>query len=112
MVNYDCIVLMYHYVRDTKNTRYPEIKALSVTNFVNQLDWLQNHFEIVNYDQFESNLRDRKKTTQPCVLLTFDDGFIDHFQTVFPLLMKMGLSGVFFISKSTIDLRASVIECT
>lgn len=110
MVNSDCIVVMYHYVRDTKNTPYPEIKALSVTDFEAQLDWLENHFEIVNYDQFVCNLRDGNNNSQPCALLTFDDGFIDHYQTVYPLLKRVGKSGVFFISKSTMDLEPQLLN--
>jgi peptidoglycan/xylan/chitin deacetylase (PgdA/CDA1 family) len=31
-------------------------------------------------------------------LLTFDDGFVDHYETVFPVLRRHGLSGVFFLA--------------
>ncbi|MGV8982708.1 hypothetical protein [Clostridium sp.] len=32
-------IVMYHYVRDLKNSRYPEIKGLDYNLFKNQIDF-------------------------------------------------------------------------
>ncbi len=39
---------------------------------------------------------------RPTALLTFDDGFVDHYEHVFPLLRARGLGGIFFISGATL----------
>ncbi len=94
---------MYHYVRDTKKTAFPEIKALSITDFEHQLHWFQERFTVLSYSQFETALSERKVFDIPTALLTFDDGFSDHAETVAPLLASRGLSGVFFLVEATLD---------
>jgi peptidoglycan/xylan/chitin deacetylase (PgdA/CDA1 family) len=37
------------------------------------------------------------------VVLTFDDGYIDHYQYVFPILRELGFTGTFFIITDTAD---------
>jgi hypothetical protein len=39
--------------------------------------------------------RPPKSLRKDCVLLTFDDGYIDHYTNVFPLLAMKGISGFF-----------------
>ena len=35
---------------------------------------------------------------RPTALLTFDDGFVDHYEHVFPALRSRGLGGIFFVA--------------
>ena len=39
---------------------------------------------------------------RPTALLTFDDGFVDHYEHVFPLLRDRGPGGIFFIAGRTL----------
>lgn len=84
-------IIMYHYVRKIKNSRYPGIKGLEIDYFKQQLIFLkENDFEFVTLkDVVENNISDNS------VLLTFDDGYIDHYMNVFPILEQNGISGVF-----------------
>ena len=89
--------VMYHYVRDLKNSKYPEIKGLNYHEFINQLDYLEKNYTFINiHDCFEQ--LDNKNNILPHnpVLLTFDDGYIDHYKNVFPILHKKKIQGVFF----------------
>jgi peptidoglycan/xylan/chitin deacetylase (PgdA/CDA1 family) len=89
---------MYHYVRDASLTGLPAIRALPPVLFERQLDWLQEHYTVVTPTRFEQAL-DGEATLPPnAALLTFDDGFVDHYETVFPILRARGLRGVFFVS--------------
>jgi len=89
-------VVMYHYVRDLSRTRYPAIKGLLTDKFVGQLDYIQKHYTVVSMQQcIEAYLNNAELADNAC-LLTFDDGFIDHYLTVFPLLYERGLAGAFF----------------
>ena len=93
-----CLVVMYHYVRDSSATAFPEIRALAPDLFTRQLDWLQDRHTIVSVDDLQAALDGGPALPPRAALLTFDDGFIDHGTTVSPLLRARGISGVFFIA--------------
>ena len=90
-------IVTYHYVRDVGHTRYPGIKARSISEFKGQLDYLTRHYSFVRMEdvlvKFSNPAADFPATA---VLLTFDDGYCDHFETVFPLLEARGIQGAFF----------------
>lgn len=85
-------VIMYHYVRELKKSRYPRIKGLELSYFKKQLEFLMAEgFSFVTLDDVVHNTGLSDKS----VLLTFDDGYIDHYINVFPILDSYGISGVF-----------------
>lgn len=98
MSDQSCLVVMYHYVRDSSATAFPGIRALAPDLFARQLDWLQERHTIVAVADLQHALDGRRALPPRAALLTFDDGFIDHVTTVFPVLHDRGLSGVFFIA--------------
>ena len=91
-------IIMYHYIRDLKNARFPEIKGLDVNLFVQQIEYLLKHYNVVSLDQLISALDGVSKLPDHAALLTFDDGYSDHYNVVFPILDHYGLTGVFFPS--------------
>ncbi|MBN2240062.1 MAG: polysaccharide deacetylase family protein [Dehalococcoidales bacterium] len=91
-------ILMYHYVRDLPKTRYPSIKGLVTSNFIGQLDYIQKHYSVINMHSCIEACLGRAELPAKACLLTFDDGFVDHYTTVFPLLYERGISGAFFPS--------------
>lgn len=99
MIGRTCLAVMYHYVRDSAATPFPAIRALPPALFERQLDWLQREHEVIGLDALEAAI-DAGTTLPPgAVLLTFDDGFVDHYETVFPILRARGLTGVFFLAE-------------
>jgi peptidoglycan/xylan/chitin deacetylase (PgdA/CDA1 family) len=93
---------MYHYVRDLKCSRYPRIKGLDSALFREQLNWLNSNFTIIRMEDLLM-ARDGGKLPNNAALLTFDDGYADHYTTVFPLLDEMGIQGSFFPSAYTLE---------
>ena len=89
-------VIMYHYVRELPYTRYPEIKALLTTEFKEQLAYLKKHYTFVTVSDCLSALQNEHDLPSDACLLTFDDGYIDHFITVFPILEENEIQGCFF----------------
>jgi peptidoglycan/xylan/chitin deacetylase (PgdA/CDA1 family) len=88
---------MYHYVRDLARSRFPAIKGLSVERFRRQLDHIQTRYTPVTVEKLLGALRSRGEDLPPNpILLTFDDGYSDHFDNVFPLLDEGGIQGCFF----------------
>jgi peptidoglycan/xylan/chitin deacetylase (PgdA/CDA1 family) len=94
-----CLVVMYHYVRDSAATAFPDIRAMTPSFFERQLDWLQAHYTPIGLDAFAAALDGRADLPRNPALLTFDDGFVDHHDTVFPMLRARGLTGTFFLSQ-------------
>ena len=91
-------IIMYHYVRDLKNSRYPEIKGLDYELFKQQIAFLKKHFTIVTMeDVIEAWNSENGTLPENAVLLTFDDGYIDNFTAVFPILNEYKVQGSFFI---------------
>jgi len=91
-----CKIIMYHYVRQLKNSAYPEIKGLEERGFENQLKYFDNKFEFGNFTEIINSAYYDIKIKNNKILLTFDDGLKDHFTTVFPILKKMNIKGYFF----------------
>lgn len=91
-------IAMYHYTRELKNSRYPDIKGLDIRLFQQQLDFFQAHFTIVTMEEvMEYWNGSDKKLPENALLLTFDDGYIDNFMVAYPILKNKGLQGSFFI---------------
>ena len=88
--------ITYHYVRDLENTDYPEIKGLTVSKFIYQLEFLKKHFTIISADDLVDFIKNGTRMPKNACLLTFDDGYLDHFLEVFPILVENNLSGLFF----------------
>lgn len=90
-------IVMYHYVRDLARSRYPGIKGLTIEEFRGQLTYMKGHYSFVTARDAIAALRDGGRDLPPnAAMLTFDDGYLDHFQTVFPILHEAGIEGQFF----------------
>lgn len=90
-------IVMYHYVRDLQKSRYPKIKALTDAEFKTQIDYFLSQGDIIApetlFDALESG--DTSKFGKNNFVLTFDDGYIDHFTCVLPVLHEKKLSAFF-----------------
>lgn len=96
-MNRKVTIVMYHYVRDLERSRFPAIKGLSIERFRHQLDHIQAHYTPITVEMLLEALRSAEQSLPPNpVLLTFDDGYNDHFANVFPMLDALGIQGCFF----------------
>ncbi len=86
---------MYHYVRDLKHSRYPEIKGLDVSLFKEQLQYIMKYYMVIKMEDLIEAVKYGKELPKNSVLLTFDDGYKDHFEFVFPILDELGVQGSF-----------------
>ena len=50
-MNSSVSIVMYHYVRDLKNSRYPEIKGLDYDLFKEQISFFKNNFHIIKMEE-------------------------------------------------------------
>lgn len=91
-----CKIIMYHYVRPIKNSLFSNIKGLEVEGFQRQIKFFQKNFHFVSIEDVMDNIYQNKDLPKNSVLLTFDDGFKDHFKHVFPFLKKLEINAAFF----------------
>lgn len=90
-------IVMYHFVRDLQRSRYPAIKGLDAAAFAGQLEHVLRHHQVVRMEDVVAAAHDPAATLpERALLLTFDDGYLDHYATVFPLLDRLGLQGSFY----------------
>lgn len=86
-------IVMYHYVRKIQGSRYPGIKGMELHDFEKQITFfLNNGYHFVTT---EDVLENSQAVDEHSALLTFDDGYADHFANVFPILDRYGIQGVF-----------------
>ena len=90
-------IVVYHYVRELEHSRYPSIKGLTIQQFNGQLEYMQKYYTFVTVEELIAAL-DHGSDGLPrnAAMLTFDDGYIDHFTNVFPILNEKGIQGCFF----------------
>lgn len=99
--NNKLFISMYHYVRDLKHSRYPGIKGMDVSQFRTQMEFFKENFNVVTMEQVIDTIKGRSALPERAVLLTFDDGYIDNFSFVFPILEEFAFQGSFFIPGKT-----------
>jgi peptidoglycan/xylan/chitin deacetylase (PgdA/CDA1 family) len=110
MSNDACTIVYYHYIRNAHRTPFPDIKGLSIADFASQLDWLQARFRIIDGETFERAALGRETLTEPTALLTFDDGFVDHYETAYLELRRRGIGGIFFVSDATVAVAPTLLN--
>lgn len=89
-------IIMYHYVRELPNTRYPGIKGLLTTQFHAQVRFLKDSgFHFLSMNDVLEAAHGGKALPENGILLTFDDGYIDHYTNVFPVLDEYNIPGFF-----------------
>ena len=87
--------IMYHYIRQ-KEKDLPFLKFLNIKNFKKQLDYFAKKNSFITKKEFKEAIINKKYLGKK-VILTFDDGLIDHYNYVLPELKKRNLWGIFFI---------------
>lgn len=89
---------MYHYVREF-DPEIPKLHFLHIDDFKRQLDFLDRKYGFLSREEFLNSFIN-PNSLKPGVVMTFDDGLIDHYHYVFPELVSRGLWGIFYIPGS------------
>lgn len=89
-------IVMYHYVRELAETRFPAIRGLTTSRFRAQIAYMRRFHRFVTVDDVIEACHGGRELPANAALLTFDDGYSDHYLNVFPILDAEGIQGVFF----------------
>lgn len=96
-------VLMYHSVSDHYH-RFPKSKlAVSLRNFRWAMGWLRlRGYRTLTFAEAEAWTRG-EPFPRRSILLTFDDGYLDNWVNVWPLLRENGQRGTVFVTSEFIE---------
>lgn len=93
-------ILTYHYVGNNPNPADKARDALSVTpgKFEEQMSYIsKNGYNPISVDTLYAILKGNASMPSKPIVLTFDDGYIDFYTTVFPILRRFNFHAVSFI---------------
>jgi peptidoglycan/xylan/chitin deacetylase (PgdA/CDA1 family) len=93
-------ILTYHYIRNNPDPRDRLGFALSVTpaDFAAQMDWLaSNGFHTVTQADVYAYLNGTRGLPSRPVVLTFDDGYADFYNTALPILIAHDFTAVSYV---------------
>ena len=98
-------ILMYHYVSELPPDWDATRRELTVSpQFRSHLDYLfYNGYTPISFYALDDALMTGSPLPAKPVILTFDDGYIDHYIHVYPALQQFGFTGTFFIITSAVD---------
>ena len=96
-------IVTYHYVRNINKSKFPYIKGLEFHEFKKQITFFKKKFNILSPEEFFSYVEKKKIPNKTSILLTFDDGYKDHYEFVFKYLKKNNLKGLFYPPASILN---------
>ncbi len=86
-------VLYYHRIADDRANPW----TISNAKFIRQIEWLRECFDIVPLHDAQARIR-RGYNPQPCISITFDDGYADNCQQAVPWLIKHRIPCTYFVT--------------
>jgi peptidoglycan/xylan/chitin deacetylase (PgdA/CDA1 family) len=90
-------IAMYHYVRPIQGSRFPRVRGLELGDFRVQLEHFSRKYAVVSMERVIAACQGLEALPPKALLLSFDDGYSDHFSHVLPLLHDRGWEGSFYI---------------
>jgi len=96
-------IVMYHRILPPRTGPLSRLNALDLSAFREQLAYIRRHYTPVSAADLVSAAAGSPLPPRP-IVLSFDDGYRDHYQHVLPLLDTLSIPGVFFpVSSSLLD---------
>jgi peptidoglycan/xylan/chitin deacetylase (PgdA/CDA1 family) len=99
-------ILMYHYVSTPPDHQDALRVDLSVPpeRFAEHLDYLRARgYTTISLNDLALALQTGHPLPRRAIILTFDDGYLDHYTHAFPILKAHGYTGTFFVVTGYID---------
>jgi peptidoglycan/xylan/chitin deacetylase (PgdA/CDA1 family) len=99
-------ILLYHRILNPQEFDFLSDLGMvhtSTKNFEDHLNWFKNHnFNCINFNQLSEILANNGSIPPKTIILTFDDGSLDHYRNAVPLLKKYDFSATFFPIKNCV----------
>ncbi len=94
------LALNYHRIGDPEQTPYdPGVFSATADELYEQVRFLKRRFHIATLDE-GLDIIEGAPLRRTAILLTFDDGYRDNYETAFPILSAEGVQAAFFLPTS------------
>lgn len=101
-------VIYYHSVGPKNPAWRKNFLTLELPFFEDQLKHFSKYYNIISLKEYWEIRNGLKEPVKNAIVLTFDDGYLDNWQYVYPLLKKYGLKGTLFVSPEFVDLKNTI----
>ncbi len=108
-------VITYHGVLpgDYKsNDAFLDNTLISVESFRAQLRLLKEYYNVISPNQFQRWLRSQEDLPERSVVLTCDDGLLNHLTSMLPILLEEQLQCMFFVTGASLSQTPAMLWYT
>jgi len=99
-------VIMYHTVGRVMEDWKWSFLTVPAETFADHLKWLSKYdYRTVDIDELCAHVSGAQPLPRRSVFLTFDDGYVDNWTYVAPLLERYGFKGTVFVNPDFVDPR-------
>jgi len=107
------IVLNYHRIRPNDflfSTPFDDgVFSLNQDELARQINWLKSNTWIMSERDLLAHNKDgifaAPKTSAPCVVITFDDGYLDNYTLAYPILKYFEVPAILFVATQMVHAR-------
>lgn len=98
------LAVTYHRIGDPRRRPfYDLVHSATAEDFKTQIELFSSKYRVVSLPEFLAIASAGFRTNEPCVLITFDDGYRDNRELAFPILAEKKTPAVFFLPTRFID---------
>src|SRR5215831_14364836 len=96
-------VYMFHSIADCDKTPYGHL-SIPVRTFDSELAYLRKrNFRTITLEDLYNYLAAGEEVPPKSIVLTFDDGYLDNWVNVFPILKKYEMNATIFVVPEFVD---------
>jgi tetratricopeptide (TPR) repeat protein len=107
------IILNYHRIRPSDflfHTDFDDgVYGLNSDEFARQVKWLKHNTLVMSerdlLDHYKAGRFFSPKTSAPCVVITFDDGYRDNYTLAYPILKYYEVPAILFVTTQMVNAR-------
>ena len=101
------LAITYHSAASKERTaRFdPGVVDTSAEEFERQVEVYAEHFDPIGVTELANHVETGAALPKAPLLITFDDGYLDNYEIVLPILLKHKVKATFFIATDYIDSR-------
>lgn len=102
--HYSVPVIMLHSIGAEKHSWPYRYLSESVSLFLKKIDYLLgNGYHFIFHDDLYFYMKEGRAIPEKAIMLTFDDGYLDNWVIVFPLLKERGVKFTIYVSREFVD---------
>jgi peptidoglycan/xylan/chitin deacetylase (PgdA/CDA1 family) len=94
----------YHRIGDEKHSKFdPNVFSCTATQFEQHIIFFKKNFTVISVEELIDKIDKNQIIDRKYALITFDDGYIDNYNTAYPILKKHQIPAAFYIATDYLD---------